>query len=313
MASTPAATTFRTPAEHAQDSRVPAPLRNTWQFFRKWPVLPVAVLLGMVVMAVIAPLVAPFDYAETDQLSRNAPGFWNSGWYVEHPEARYHPLGADPFGRDVLSRIMHGARASLMISFIAIAAGMTVGTALGMISGYFGRFIDEIVSRFVDIWLSLPFLLFAMIAAIIYEAGLALMLVLMTLLAWSVFVRNIRAEVLSLRERDYVALARIAGASDWRIITRHLLPGVINTVIVIATLRVGQLILAEATLSYLGVGLPSPTPAWGLMVAEGREYIRLAWWTAFFPGLCIVLLVMSLNFIGDWSRDRFDPRLRQMG
>jgi peptide/nickel transport system permease protein len=195
---------------------------------------------------------------------------------------------------------------------VAIAAGMTIGSALGLIAGYYGGLIDEVISRFVDIWLSLPFILVALIAAIVFGTGFTIVIILMALLAWSVFVRNIRAEVLTLREREYVYIARIQGASDLRIIWRHLAPGVMNTIIVIATLRVGQLVLAEATLSYLGAGLPSPTPAWGLMVSEGRNFIATAWWIAFFPGICILLLVMSLNFIGDWSRDRFDPRLRQM-
>jgi peptide/nickel transport system permease protein len=283
-----------------------------WGFMRRWPVIPAAILIGIAFMAVFATWLSPYKFADTDLLSRNAPGFWDSQWYAEHPEAKYHVLGTDPFGRDILTRIMHGARVSLMISFVAIAVGMTVGTALGVISGYYGKFVDEVISRFVDIWLSLPFLLIAMISAIVFGAGLGLLLILMSLLAWSVFVRNIRAEVLSLRERDYVNQARIAGASDLRIIWKHLLPGVLNTITVIATLRVGQLILAEATLSYLGVGLHSPTPAWGLMISEGRDYIRIAWWTSFFPGISVVLLVLSLNFIGDWTRDKFDPRLRQL-
>lgn len=289
-----------------------SPVKAAWGFMRRWPVIPMAILTGMIIMAAIAPYVAPFDYAETDLISRNAPGFWDNGWYAEHPEATRHLLGTDPYGRDILTRVMHGARVSLTVSAIAIVAGMVVGTALGIAAGYYGGFVDEVISRFVDIWLSLPFILLAMIAAIVFGTGFTVVLALMSLLAWSVFVRNIRAEVLSLRERDYVKLAKIAGASDLRIMWRHLFSGVLNTIIVIATLRVGQLILAEATLSYLGAGLPSPTPAWGLMVAEGREYIRTAWWTAFFPGLSIVLLVLSLNFLGDWLRDRFDPRLRQL-
>ncbi len=287
-------------------------VRRVWTFFRQWPVIPVAVLVVMVFVALFAPLLAKFDYAETDLISRNAPGFWDKGWYDENPDAKFHVLGTDPFGRDILSRVMYGARISLRISAIAIVIGMTIGTALGVLSGLYGKYVDVFITSMVDIWLSLPFVLIAMIAAIIFEPGLKILLILMSLLAWSVFVRNVRAEVLTLKERDYVNQARVAGAGNLWIIRKHLLPGVVNTVIVIATLRVGQLVLAEATLSYLGVGLPSPTPAWGLMVAEGRDYLRLAWWTSFFPGISIVLLVMAVNFIGDWSRDRFDPRLRQM-
>lgn len=297
----------------------PAPKRTTrsaarraWRFSRDWPILPTAILLVLVVVAIIAPAVSPFDYAETNLQERLAPGFWNHGWYVEHPKASYHFLGTDPFGRDIFSRVMNGARVSLIVSGVAIAAGMTLGSALGLVAGYYGGLVDEVISRFVDIWLSLPFILVALIAAIIFGTGFTIVIILMSLLAWSVFVRNVRAEVLTLKQRDYIYSARISGSSDLRILVRHLMPGVMNTIIVIATLRVGQLVLAEATLSYLGAGLPSPTPAWGLMVAEGRNYIATQWWISFFPGVCILLLVMSLNFIGDWSRDHFDPRLRQM-
>ena len=166
--------------------------------------------------------------------------------------------------------------------------------------------------RLVDVWMALPFVLLALVAVIVLGASLGLVIALLALFTWSSFVRFVRAEVLSLRERDYVALTRVAGCSTTRIILRHILPGVANTIIVITTLRVGQLILTEATLSFIGAGIPSPTPAWGLMVAEERSYIVTAWWSAFFPGLAIFLVVMSLNFMGDWMRDRFDPRLRQI-
>ncbi len=284
-----------------------------WNFNTQWPVVWVAIIVALIIMAVVAPFVAPFDYAETDIPARNAPPFWYADWYAEHPGEEVRLLGADAFGRDILSRLMHGARISLSVSLIAITAGMIVGTLLGLAAGYFVGLIDEVISRFVDIWLALPFILIAMLAAIVFGTNLTVVLGLLSLLAWSVFVRNVRAEALSLRTRDYVSSARIAGASHARIVFRHILPGVINTIIVIATLRVGQLILAEATLSYLGAGLPSPTPAWGLMVSEGREYLRTAWWSTFFPGAAIVILVMALNFLGDWFRDKFDPRLRQLG
>jgi peptide/nickel transport system permease protein len=152
----------------------------------------------------------------------------------------------------------------------------------------------------------------ALVIVIVFGNSVGTMMGVLALVAWSPFVRNIRAEVLSLKTRDYVSLAKVAGASTPRLIIKHILPGVLNTIIVIATLRVGQLILTEATLSFLGAGIPKPTPAWGLMVAEGREYLRSAWWISFFPGVAIFLVVMSLNFLGDWMRDRFDPTLRQI-
>lgn len=266
----------------------------------------------MVFASIFAGLLAPYDPAETNLLARNAPPFWDDAFYEKNPELPRYVLGADPFGRDVLSRLLHGARISLMLSTIALITGVTIGTLLGIIAGYKGGIVDELISRFVDIWFALPFILLAMIAAIIFSPSLGLVLVLLALLAWSGFVRNVRAEVLILRDRDYVLHAKVSGASSVRLVFRHILPGVFNTIVVIATIRIGTLILSEATLSFLGAGIPSPTPAWGLMVSEGRDYIRIAWWTSFFPGMAILLLVLALNFFGDWLRDRLDPRLRQL-
>ena len=221
-------------------------------------------------------------------------------------------MGADELGRDVLTRVVFGARLSLQIVAVALTSGVLVGTLLGLFAGYWGGWIDELIMRLVDFWLALPFILVALVVAIVWGQSLMIMLGLLALLAWSPFVRNIRAEVLTLKELDYVNMARVAGATGSRIMIRHLLPGVFNTIVVIATLRVGSLILAEASLSFLGVGIPPPTPAWGLMVAEGRQWLTTAWWISFFPGLAIFLVVMSLNFFGDWLRDKLDPRLRQV-
>ncbi|MFH1141186.1 MAG: ABC transporter permease [Chloroflexota bacterium] len=283
-----------------------------WRFNVRWPVLPTLILVGLVLIAILAPWIAPYHPLKIDLAAKNAPPFWDTSWYAQNPGTSMHILGADYVGRDILSRIMFGARISLTVSGIAILAGMLVGSALGLIAGYYGGLVDEIITRFVDIWLALPFILVAMVAAIVFGATTKVVMGVLAVLAWSVFVRNVRAEVLSLKTRDYVALAKVAGAQTNRIMMRHILPGVINTIVVIATLRVGQLIIAEATLSYLGAGIPSPTPAWGLMVSEARDYLSTAWWTSFFPGLAILLLVMALNFIGDWYRDKMDPRLRQL-
>jgi peptide/nickel transport system permease protein len=268
--------------------------------------------VGLSVIAAFAPWLAPYGPYDTDLLARNAPPSWYSQWYEEHPNIPGHPLGADYVGRDVMSRIFHGARISMMISLIAIVTGMTIGSVLGLVGGFYGGWVDELTTRLVDIWLSMPFILVAMVVTIVLGSSLGVIMGVLALLAWSVFVRNVRADVLTLKTRDYVALARVAGASDTRIIIRHIVPGTINTIVVLATLRVGQLIMAEATLSFLGAGIPSPIPAWGLMVSEGRDYISTAWWTALFPGVFIFLLAMSLNFIGDWFRDRIDPRLAQL-
>ena len=284
-----------------------------WNALRRYPIIPVVVLTALVVSGIFAPWIAPHDPIEQELSLRNAPPFWYTEYWADSEFDRSSRLlGADHVGRDVLSRVIHGARISLQIMAISLTSGVIVGTALGLIAGYVGGILDELIMRMVDVWLALPFVLLALVSVIVFGASLGLIMILLALFTWASFVRFVRAEVLSLRERDYVALAKVAGASTIRIILIHILPGVANTVIVITTLRVGQLILAEATLSFIGAGIPAPTPAWGLMVAEERTYIVTAWWSAFFPGLAIFLVVMSLNFMGDWMRDHFDPRLRQI-
>lgn len=280
--------------------------RAVWRFLRTWPVLPIVLLGTVTVCAIFAPLIAPYDHVEQDLRSRNAPPAWFAKGNTKHL------LGADQVGRDILSRTLYGARISMLVAGTALGSGVLVGTGLGLIAGYFGGIIDEVIMRIVDIWLALPFLLVALVVAVVLGQSLATITGLLALAAWSTFVRNVRAEVLSLKTRDYVAMAKVADASTLRILIRHILPGVMGTITVIATLRVGGLILTEASLSYLGAGLPSPTPAWGLMVAEGQKYLINAWWVALFPGMAIFVVVMSFNFLGDWMRDRFDPKLRQM-
>lgn len=284
-----------------------------WYWLRRWPIIPAVVLCALIVAGVFAPLVAPRDPIKQNLRASNAPGTWDGRWYADHPEvSERYVLGTDHVGRDILSRVIHGARITLVVSSVALFTGLVVGTTLGLLAGYFGGHVDEIILRLVDVWFALPFILLAMVANIVFGPSFGLVIALLALTSWSSFVRNVRAEVLSLKARDYVAFARVAGASHARIILRHLLPGVANTVTVIASLLVGGLILAEASLSFLGIGIPSPTPAWGVMVAEGRRFVGTAWWMTVFPGLAIFLVVMSMNFIGDWLRDRLDPRLRQL-
>ncbi len=301
-----------------------------WYALRRWPIIPSLIMVVLIVAGVFADQLAPYDEIEQDIRFRNAPPrifnanaeFWESQDFSQamfrapdsegkNPANRFI-LGADHVGRDVLSRIIHGARISLVVTSVALFSGLILGVTIGVISGYYGGVVDEILMRMVDVWYAIPFLLLAMVAVIIFEASLNLIIVLLILLAWSGYVRNLRGEVLSLKERDFVASARVAGASTFRIIFKHLLPGLINTIFVIASLRVGQLILAEASLSFLGAGIPGPTPAWGVLIAEGREYVESAWWQTVFPGTAIFLVVLAFNFLGDWVRDRLDPRLRQL-
>ncbi|MEX0762784.1 MAG: ABC transporter permease [Dehalococcoidia bacterium] len=290
------------------------PLSNTWLFIRRWPIIPIAILVLLVLTAAFAPWIAPHGEQQSDlRATRAPPSFLNPEWYAERPNVENRYLfGTDHVGRDILSRMIYGARISLMVATISLAGGIIVGSAVGLAAGYYGGLIDEIAMRAVDAWLALPFLMIALIVAVTIGQSLTTVMGLLALIAWSGGVRNVRAEVLSLRERDYVLVARIAGASSLRIMIRHLVPGVFNTIVVLATLRVGGLILAEASLSFLGAGIPLPTPTWGNMVSEGRSFLNDAWWIAFFPGLAIFLVVMSLNFLGDWLRDRLDPRLRQL-
>ncbi len=301
-----------------------------WFALRRWPIIPGVIMAALFITGVFADQLAPYDDIEQDIRFRNAPprifnanaDYWADNDYsqamfraddgVGKDPANRFILGADHVGRDVLSRIIHGARISLVVTSVALFSGLILGVAIGLVSGYYGGIVDEFLMRMVDIWYSVPFLLLAMVAVIIFEASLNLIIVLLILLAWSGYVRNLRGEVLSLKERDYIASARVAGASTLRIMFKHLLPGLINTIFVIASLRVGQLILAEASLSFLGAGIPGPTPAWGVMIAEGREYVESAWWQTVFPGTAIFLVVLAFNFLGDWVRDRLDPRLRQL-
>ena len=286
---------------------------RTFNTFRRWPIVSIVIISVLAFVAIFAPLISPQSPIESNLYDRNAPPFWYTEWYEENDRVtRTYILGADPIGRGVLSRLLHGARISMLVVFVAMVSGTVIGTALGLISGYAGGIVDEIITRLVDIWLGFPFIMLALIVAVTIGPGIVVMMGLLALVAWPPFVRNVRAEVLTLRERDYVALAKISGASSFRILMRHILPGVLNTVMVIATLRIGQLILTEAFLSFIGAGIPPPTPTWGGIIADGREYLRDAWWVSVFAGIAIGLTVLALNFLGDWMRDTFDPRLRQV-
>ncbi len=284
-----------------------------WMTLRRYPTVSVVVLTVMIITATVAPIAVPHDPIKQDLRARNAPPMWFQTWYEEHPKVtKTYVLGADFVGRDVLSRVMYGARISLLVATTAMFTTMVLGTIIGMLAGYYGGLLDEIITRIVDVLLALPFLLLALVVAVTIGQGLLIMIGLLTVAAWVGLVRNIRAQVLSLKNMDYVQLARVAGASDYRIMLRHIFPGTINIVVVLATLRVGGLILAESGLSYLGAGIPAHIPTWGLMISDGRDYLQTAWWVSVFPGIGIFLTVMSMNFLGDWMRDRFDPRLRQL-
>ena len=280
---------------------------TTWsQRILRWPILPGTILLGFVVMAVFAPLISPQGPLEAELRDRRAPPVWQ-----EEGSARY-VFGADLQGRDILSRIIHGTRISLVIAGTAISLGMVFGTGFGLLSGYFGGWLDEILMRIVEIFLAVPLIMVGLVIVAVIGQSFTTVIMILVLFSWVPFARQVRAEVLTLKALDYVALARVAGASTTRILVRHILPGVINTVIIVATLHIGNLILTESILSFLGAGIPPPTPAWGAMVADGRNYLTTSWWITFFPGMAIFLTVIGFNFMGDWIRDSLDPRLRQL-
>jgi peptide/nickel transport system permease protein len=221
-------------------------------------------------------------------------------------------LGTDKLGRDILSRVFYGARVSLSVSLLVIFITATFGTILGIVSGYLGGRTDTLIMRTTDISLAFPAVFIALLLAVTLGPSFKTVVLAISIIGWAPYARLVRGEALKLREADFVAQARIIGSSSLRIMIRHIFPNIINPLIVIATMMVGLMILVEATLSYLGAGIPPPTPSWGSMVSDGRNLIDRAWWISFFPGLAIGMVVLSGNFLGDWLRDKLDPRLRQI-
>jgi peptide/nickel transport system permease protein len=273
---------------------------------RKAPWIPICIITVMVCMAVFAPLLAPYSPIDQALRDRLVPPFWLEGGTISHI------LGTDAFGRDVLSRLIYGARVSLLVALLALIAGGGVGLVIGIVAGYIGGALDNLLMRLVDAAFTFPAILFALLLAVTMGQGLTTLVIAISLLLWASFARVIRGEVLMLRQRDFVALAKVRGCSSLRIMLTHILPNVLNTFMVLVTLNIGVVIIAEASLSFLGAGIPPPTPTWGLMISEGRGRIADAWWVALIPGIAITLLVLSVNVFGDWLRDRLDPQLRQL-
>jgi peptide/nickel transport system permease protein len=271
------------------------------------PLVPIAIVATLLLLAVFADLVAPHNPEIGSLSQRFRPPAWVAGGSTEHL------LGTDHIGRDVLSRLIFGARVSMIVGFTAVIFAGVVGTGLGILSGYLGGWVDQVIMRVTDTWLALPALTFAIFLAAIVGPSEFNIIVILGAVYWTRYARVIRGEVLSLKERDFVRLAIVANCSKWKIMRRHLLPNVLNTAIVLATLMLGVVIIAEAALSFLGVGVPPPKPAWGLMLADGKKGLMAGyWWLTVFPGLCIVLMVLSANLLGDWLRVKLDPQLRQL-
>ncbi|MGD0779868.1 MAG: ABC transporter permease [Dehalococcoidales bacterium] len=278
-------------------------------------IIPAAIMALMVIMAIFADLswmglpnvgIAPHDPNAQVMTNRYLPPSFMEGGKSEYL------LGTDKFGRDILSRVIFGARVSLSVSLIAIFITAFVGTALGILAGYVGGRFEGLIMRIVDMALSFPFLLLAMLLAVAIGPGFWTVVFALSALGWAGYARMIRGEAMRINQSDFVAQARVIGATPWRIMSRHIFPNIVNTLIVIMTLQVGMMILAESALSYLGIGITAPQASWGSMVADGRSYLDTAWWISTFPGICIGLVVLSGNFLGDWIRDKLDPRLRQL-
>jgi peptide/nickel transport system permease protein len=263
------------------------------------------ILLGLVVTALLSPYVAPHNPIRERLIDRLLPPAW-----VEDGEWRYL-LGTDHLGRDLVSRIIYGSRVSLVVGFAAVAIGGALGIALGMAAGFLGGQTDEVIMAVADMQLAFPTILFAIAIIAVLGPSFINLVIVIGLSGWVTYARIARGQVLSVREKEFVEAIRAQGGSQWRIVWRHILPNILSPLIVVATLDLARTIILESTLSFLGLGIQPPTPSWGGMLSDGREYLLSAWWIATFPGVALMLTALSFNRLGDWVRDLTDPRLRR--
>ena len=270
------------------------------------PIIPLIILFTFLFVGILGPAISPHDPTDADFEYTLTPPFWQEGGTTKYL------LGTDNLGRDVLSRLICGARISLEVGFIVVALAGVLGSIIALLSGYLGGWVDIILMRLTDTMMSLPYLMIAIVLAAILGPSKENIIIILALVGWAGYARVLRGEVLRIRENDFVHLAVTSGCSKTRIMLVHIFPNIVNTLIVLATLQLGIVIIAESSLSFLGVGVPPPDPAWGLMVAEGRIYISTAWWLCTWPGLAILLVVLSCNLAGDWLRVRLDPKFRQL-
>jgi peptide/nickel transport system permease protein len=297
----------RAPPTVAVSSALPDSYRSrAWRKLARNPaaIAGALILLMVIGAAVAAPYVAPHDPARQSLIRRFTPPLWVQGGNPSYP------LGTDQVGRDFLSRIIYGARISLVVGISAVVVSLVVGVALGLLSGFLRGRVDALIMTIVDVTLSFPQLLLALAFVGALGPSLLTIIVVLGLTGWERYTRVVRAEVLALREKDFVEAARALGASSTRMVLRHLLPNTFSSIIVMSTLQVAQAILQEAALSFLGVGTGSAHPTWGQMIALGRDFVSVAWWLATFPGLAILLTVLAINLVGDRLRDALDPRVR---
>lgn len=267
-----------------------------------------AIVIWCVVLflGIFGPYVAPHDPVKANYSASLKPPFWMDGGSITYA------LGTDSLGRDMLSRVMCGARVSLIVGFSAVFVSGALGILIACASGYLGGWLDIILMRLTDTVFSIPFLVLAVVLAIIMAPGLLSIIVVLVIVGWTSYARVLRGEVLRIKQEAFIKQARITGCSTLRIFLRHIIPNIMNTFIVLGTLQLGIFILAEAALSFLGFGIQPPDPAWGSMVAEGREFLTMAWWVSLLPGLAIVITVFGANLMGDWLRVRLDPKFREV-
>ena len=276
------------------------------QGLRRVPLIPLSILLFFVVLAIFADVISPYSSTEVSLRDRLTPPAWagDGNWG--------HPLGTDPLGRDLATRVAYGARTSLMVAAATVLLSAAIGVILGLIAGYNRGIVDTVIMRAADITIAFPIILFAIMLVVILGPGIFNLVAAVGVVLWARFARVIRGEVLILMERDFIARARVSGCSSVRIIVTHLFPNIVNTTVVLLTLQIGFVIIIESSLSFLGAGVPPPTPAWGSMIAEGRDYTTNAWWVSVVPGVALALIVISFNLLGDWLREALDPRQRQV-
>ena len=286
-----------------------APARQATKLRRvlkRTPIVPLLIIVPTVIVAIFADSLVPHSPTAINPLQARLPPAWLDGGSSEFL------LGTDVLGRDILSRLIKGSQVSLAVAVFTVLLAGFVGTVLGIVAGYFGGWIDAVIMRVVDGWLAFPAILIALVFAVTLGPSFTVVVSVLTLILWARYARLIRGEVLSIKQRDFIALARVAGSSPLRIMTVHVFPNVLNSIVVLATLQIGWAITVEATLSFLGAGVPPPTPTWGGSVAAGRDLLRTAWWISVFPGAAIGLVVLSSNLFGDWVRDALDPKLRAL-
>ena len=272
---------------------------------KRAPLIPLVVLLFFVVLAIFADIISPYSPVDVSLRDRLTPPAWQEGGSTSNL------LGTDPLGRDLATRVAYGAQTTLMVAAATVLLSAAIGVVLGLIAGYSRGIVDTIIMRAADITIAFPIILFAIMLVVILGPGVINLVISVGVVLWARFARVIRGEVLILMERDFIARARVSGCSSFRIIVVHLFPNILNTMVVLLTLQIGFVIIIESSLSFLGAGVPPPTPAWGSMIAEGREYTTNAWWVSVVPGVALALIVISFNLLGDWLREALDPQQRQ--